>query len=127
MNFIRRLEQRLTLPKGGYIPKKGRSSREWFNKGDGHVAIAVSECGHVMLSGAHRRAILCGTKIQDMGSAFNRKWTARNGVERTGWVVKWKVHLPVSTSLKILLKPRTGIDCQTCRDGLESIDGRLSA
>ena len=127
MNWIRRLERRLTLPKGSYIPDKGRSRRMWFSESTGHISIAVSAGGHIMLSGKRRRLILCGRKIQDMESATNRKWTAKDGVERSGYSVSWKVHLPVSTSLKLLLKPSVGITCQTCRDLLEHIDGRLPA
>jgi hypothetical protein len=113
------------LPASAYSPGK-HNRQKWFSEGAGYAALAVSECGHLLVSGSHRRVLLCRTPINEMGSAYTRTIKDKNGEQRTVYSVGWSLHLPLETPLKILLKRTAGVTCQTCRDLLESIDSRLA-
>ena len=97
--------------------------------GKGYEGIAISNTGHVLVSGTHRRAVLCGASQKRVsGKQSATEYQNAAGDKWYEWNVVWKAHMDIRTSADTLLMPSNGVTCPDCRTALERIrDGRLSA
>jgi hypothetical protein len=103
------------------------AEQPWYSRGEGYQGIAISKTGHILVSGQHRRAILCGaSKKAVSGRQIPTEYTNALGKKWFEWNIDWAAHMDIRTSADTLLM-QGKVWCPDCRRALEEIDGRLPA